>query len=281
MRFFLTAILTLSLHLTFVAPAEARGIPISYGTEDALDLVEVTKIKGPSNAPMTLCHYTSKYHVAQLGFWRTSHGYALTDDNCAGSAYYDISASDFAEAQKDGLISADLPAVPKMSLKLIASGFAGFGIAALVVLILLTNMIVVARRKAARKAQMGDIPKAAAQILDAMCHAAISDGSVDDSEIVQIAEIAKQMTGEVFGASRIQTIISKASKTPSDSEFKAFGAGLAPDQKELLVKAVYTVVAADGQITKAEQEFFFKTAQALKIGDDTLNRIVNEAQGES
>lgn len=281
MRFFLTAILALGLHFSFSAQAEARGIPIIYGTEDALNLVEMTKIPGPNNAPMALCHYTSKYHAFYLGFWRTSHGYALTDDNCAGTSYYDISESDFEAAQKDGVISADLPAKPKMTFEQIGSGFAGLGIIALIVLFFAFKMIAGARRKAARKAEMGDIPKAAAQILDAMCHAAISDGAVDDSEITQITEIAQQMTGEVFGTERVKTIIGKASKAPSEAEFKAFGAGLAPEQKELLLKAVFTIVAADGQVTGGEKEFFVKTAQALQIGADTLNRIVAEVQSES
>lgn len=277
MRLFLAALLALTIQFSFPQQADARGIPIIYGTDDALTLIEMTKITGPDNNPMALCHYTSKYHAFYLGFWRTSHGYALTSDNCGGSAYYDIAASDFASAQAEGLISADLPAEPKMSMDEIGSGFAGLGIIALIVLFFAFKMIAGARRKA----EMGDIPKAAAQILDAMCHAAISDGSVDDSEIVQIAEIAQQMTGEVFGAERIRTLISSASKAPSDAEFKAFGAGLAPEQKELLVKAVYTIVAADGQITQTEKEFFIKTAQALQIDVDTLNKIVTEVQGES
>lgn len=281
MRLFITAILALTIQFSFSQQAEARGIPIVYGTDDALTLIETTKIAGPNDAPMALCHYTSKYHLFYLGFWRTSHGYALTSDNCGGSAYYDITASDFETAQAEGLISADLPAKPKMSMNEIGSGFAGLGIIALIVLFFAFKMIAGARRKAARKAEMGDIPKAAAQILDAMCHAAISDGSVDDSEIVQIADIAQQMTGETFGAERIRTIITKASKTPSDAEIKAFGAGLAPDQQELLVKAVYTIIAADGQVSGGEKEFFIKTAQALMISADALNRIVNEAQGES
>ena len=280
MRIFLSTILALTFQLSFISQAEARGVPIIYGTEDALDLVEMTTIPGPNDKPMALCHYTSKYHAFYLGFWRTSHGYALTDDGCAGDTYYDISEAEFKEAQNSGMISADLPSKARMNMGQIASGFAGLGLIALIVLFLLFKVIGGARRKSARKAEMGDIPKAASQILDAMCHAAISDGSVDDSEVVKIAEIAQQMTGETFGAERIRTIVGNASKKPSDNEFKAFGAGLAPDQKELLLKAVFTIIAADGQITESEHEFFIKTAQGMMMDGDTVRRIVDEVQSE-
>lgn len=281
MRLFLAAILTLTFHLSFVTQSQARGIPIVYGTEDTLDLVEMTTIPGPDSKPMALCHYTSKSHAFYLGFWRSSNGYTLSDDNCEGDTYYEISETDFKAAQNSGMISADLPAKARMNMAQIGSGFAGLGIIALIVLFFAFKMIGGARRKSARKAEMGDIPKAAGQILDAMCHAAISDGSVDDSEVTQIAEIAQQMTGETFGAERIRTIIDKASKNPSDAEFKAFGAGMAPDQKELVLKAVFTIIAADGQITDSEHEFFIKTAQGLAVDADTVRRIVAEVQSEN
>lgn len=281
MRFFISTVLALTFHLAIATQAQARGLPIIYGTEDALDLVEMTTIPGPENKPMALCHYSSKYHLFYLGFWRTSHGYVLTDDSCAGDTYYDISETDFKDAQSRGMISTDLPAKAKMTMAQITSGFAGLGIIALIALFLLFKVIGGARRKSARKSEMGDIPKTAGQILDAMCHAAISDGSVDDSEVVKIAEIAQQMTGKTFGADRIRTIISKASKSPSDNEFKAFGAGLGPDEKELVLKAVFAVIAADGQITESEHKFFVKTAQELMVGADTVRRIVSEVSDES
>lgn len=281
MRFLLMATLALTFQFSFLTQAEARGIPIIYGTEDALDLVEATKIVGPSDTPMSLCHYTSKYHVFYLGFWRTSHGYALTEGSCDANRYFDITSTDFKDAQDRGLISADLPAEPRMTMGQIASGFAGLGIIALIVLFVVLSMIASARRNAARKAEMGDIPKAAVQILDAMCHAAISDGSVDDSEVEQISRIALQMTGETFGAERIRGIIAKASRSPTDGEFKAFGAGLAPDQKELLAKAVFAVIAADEQLTEAERAFFGKTTQGLALDADAIGRVVASVQSEN
>jgi len=281
MRIFLSAVLALTFQFAIATQAQARGLPIIYGTEDALDLVEMTTIPGPDDKPMALCHYSSKYHLFYLGFWRTSHGYALTTDGCVGETYYNISETDFKDAQSRGMISADLPAKAKMTMAQIASGFAGLGIIALIALFFIFKGIGGARRKSARKAEMGDIPKTAGQILDAMCHAAISDGSVDDSEVVKIAEIAQQMTGETFGADRIRTIISKASKSPSDNEFKAFGAGFGPDEKELVLKAVFAVIAADGQITESEHEFFVKTAQALMVDADTVRRIVSEVSDEN
>jgi len=281
MRFFLVAITVLTLHLSFASHAQAGGIPIIYGTDESFELIEETKIPGPTDKPLSLCHYTSKYHLFYLGFWRNSLGYALTEGSCEGDSYYKITEEQFKEEQTNGTISADLPLKPKMSLKLIASGFAGLGAIALIVLYFAFSAIKKSRRKSARKAEMGDIPKAARQILDAMCHAAISDGSVDNSEIVKIAEIAEQMTGEIFGAERIQSIIANASSDPSEKELKAFGDGMGPEQRELVIKAIFAVISADGEITEDENNFFIGTAQALMMDGDTVRRVVEEVRGES
>ncbi|WP_428543490.1 DUF533 domain-containing protein [Profundibacter sp.] len=215
-----------------------------------------------------------------LGFWRVSHGYALAANGCDSDTYYDISEADFKEAQSNGQISANLPEKPKMTLNQIASGFGGLALVALLVLFLLLKSVGGAQRKSARKAQMGQMPVVATQIVDAMCHAAISDGELDDSEVATIAEIAKQMTGEELAEDRIRLIISKASAKPTDSEFKAFGAGLGPVEKELVLKAVFAVIAADGQIVDSEHEFFIKTAQALGVDADTVRRIVEDVRDD-
>ncbi len=278
MRLFWLASLALIFQSSFSLPAQAKGIPIIYGTEDSLDLIEATEIPGPDGNPLSLCSYTTKYHLFYLGFWRTSHGYVLTDNGCSGDSYYEFTDADLSEAQKLGMIRSDLPPKPKMSMNQIASGFGGLGIVALIVLFLILKSIGSSRRKAKRRAEMGDIQKEAGQILDAMCHAAISDGTVDDSEITTIADIAQQMTGETIDPERIRSIISKASKKPSDNEFKAFGAGMAPEQKTLLLKAVFAVIWADGQITESEHAFFIKTAQALSLDAETVRQVIAEVQ---
>ncbi len=280
MRILVAALFILTFQLTIPTRAEARGLPIVYGTQDTLDLIETTGIEGPDGKPMALCHFSSKYHLFYLGFWRTSHGYALATNGCDSETYYDIPESELKEAQSRGLISADLPAKPKMTLNQIASGFGGLALIALGVLFLLMKFAGGARRKSARKAEMGEMPKVATQIVDAMCHAAISDGSLDDSEVATIAEIAKQMTGEALPKERIRAIVAKASPKPTENEFKAFGAGLGPEEKELVLKAVFAVIAADGQIIESEHAFFIKTAQALMVDADTVRRIVEDVRDD-
>ncbi|AXX98778.1 tellurite resistance TerB family protein [Profundibacter amoris] len=278
MRFIAIALFALALQFWFPASAQARGLPIVYGTQDSLDLVAQTGLEGPDGKPLSLCHYSSKYHVFYVGFWMKSHGYALAANGCDGDTYYDISKADFKDAQNSGLIPADLPAKPKMTLNQIASGFGGLALVGLVILFLLTKTVGSARRKSARKSQMGQMAAVATQIVDAMCHAAISDGELDDSEVATIAGITKQMIGEELDEDRIRLIISKASAKPTDNEFKAFGAGLGPVEKELVLKAVFAVIAADGQIVDSEHEFFIKTTQALAVDADTVRRIVADVR---
>ena len=278
MRIIAIVLFTAALQFWFPASAHARGLPIVYGTQDSLDLVADTGIEGPDGKPLSLCHYSSKYHVFYLGFWMKSHGYALSANGCDDDTYYDISEADFKDAQSRGLIPADLPAKPKMTLNQIANGFGGSALVGLAILFLLIKAAGGARRKSARKSQMGQMPAVATQIVDAMCHAAISDGELDDSEVTTIAEITKQMTGEELEEERIRLIISKASAKPTDNEFKAFGAGLGPVEKELVLKAVFAVIAADGQIVDSEHRFFIKTAQALAVDADTVRRIVEDVR---
>ncbi len=280
MRIIVMFLFAFTLQFSTSTPAQARGLPIIYGTQDSLDLVETTGIEGPNGKPLALCHYTSKYHLFYLGFWRVSHGYALAANGCDSDTYYDISEADFKEAQSNGQISANLPAKPKMTLNQIASGFGGLALVVIGALFLLMKSVGGARRKSARKAEMGEMPKVATQIVDAMCHAAISDGSLDDSEVATIAEIAKQMTGEALPETRIRAIVAKASPKPTDNEFKAFGAGLGPVEKELVLKAVFAVIAADGQIVDSEHTFFIKTAQALMVDADTVRRIVEDVRDD-
>ena len=229
--------------------------------------------------PHTLCHLVEDSGVLFVPLFRTLEGYALAENRCDTDSYYAMEPADIADAKAQGLIPADVPDEPVLSLAQKASGFWGWAIILGFVGFAGMGALKTRKRRAERQGLMGDIPPSAMAILDAMCHAAKADGHIADEEVREIAEIAERMTGQRFDPADVRRMADLAEADPSDKDVKRLTAKLMPDEQGLLMKAVLTVVASDGQLAGKEQALVGKLAGAMKMSGEQVSALLAEVVG--
>ena len=64
---------------------------------------------------MSLCHLVKTNAVIIVNFWRSLEGYALAENGCMTDSYYALTDIQFEQFQSAGLITADIPQTPKLS----------------------------------------------------------------------------------------------------------------------------------------------------------------------
>jgi uncharacterized tellurite resistance protein B-like protein len=108
--------------------------------------------------------------------------------------------------------------------------------------------------------------------------AALADGQVDSKEIDAVRHVYQNLTGTVLGDSDIQQELNQVRQSGVDQadQALAFGGDLNDHGKELVIKAVLTVVSADGQIGPEEHEFVEDLATAIKMTPAHLRGILAE-----
>jgi hypothetical protein len=255
--------------------AEARGGGV-WGYSQYLEYVADFGPAGEADS-LSLCHLGTKYHVLFIPVFYQSERYVLAENRCDTESFYDLQEGGLAAAQAEGLIPADIPAEPSISLeKRIPTIILGLLIAAFVV-VALKRM----RRQRQFTAQMSDLPPKTQRLLSILCHAAKADGEVSASEVTRIGEILKMLTGTSVAASRIEQMAQMAEKKLTPRDFNKFADGLSVDDKELAIKAVLLVCSADNSVGRAEKGFISSLASAFKVTQIQFQRIVSELQGET
>ncbi len=259
--------------LFFGEEAQARRGGGVWGTSEQMSLIAQTDIEDNAGQKLALCHLTEKTHIIFAGIWRSSKGYVLAPNGCDSDSYYALSADKLELGKQLGDFPSDLPDQPAMSRDDMISGF--WGLAAIAGLLIVAGIKMAGRsaRKTQRHAEMGSVPPAALQVMDAMCHAAKSDGKLDPSEVTMMADIAKQITGATFEEDRIRRMFDMAEAKPTDAQFAAFGRGLTSDQKRLVMQAALMVAGADGHLDQKETVFVQKLARGLCISADEVKAM--------
>ena len=260
--------------LIFATTAEARRG--GGGTVEFMD--HVAEFSGPmldnSGAQLSLCHLVEDMHVLYVPLYYTSKGYVLAPNRCDSDSYYDLNEGGLAEAQAQGLLPADIPAEPSINLaRRVPTILVGLFFLALIGTFIRQKM-----NKDKRLAEMGAIPLVAQRVLDVACHAARVDGDTSEAEVAVIADITRQITGTAIEPERVRKMISLSVKSPQAAHFKAFVKGLDASQNEMLIRAALMVIAADGQIAKAEQNFLNQLASAAGITQQRFNEVLAQQQ---
>lgn len=243
------------------------------GLIDDLEFVAPTRIPGPDQGDMALCHLTRSFRI--LGFALTTEvqGYVLSQDNCA-TIDRNFNSDQLATAQSLNLISSDVPAVAQSSLEqnLQRYGlFVAFGLAILAVI----------WRRA--KSLLGLDPsspmrkKAAQRVLSAMCHTAKCDGLVGSSELTLIGRTVQRMTGRTYPTAEIIRVADHANLDLRPDDYIAFGKGLRDREKDTMMQAALLVAMADGRMLKSEYEFVTELAHGLGIPGEDFRRVMNAA----
>jgi len=272
MRILVLILLACAAQLLAVDTSTARGRGVA--SQQELHFVSSTTIPGADGAALSLCHLTTKKHVLGIGIWRSSDGYALSAEKCEGEQYIPFTEAQFGQAQQLGLIEANQPSKPVMTMNMIMSGFAGSALIGLLLVFALFKYISSQRRKRMRRKEMGDTSSFHKTVLDVMCHAALSDGTVDNAEVTLIQKVALDLTGRDFKLDEIENLVRSCDKTLTPAQYKAYGKGLDATQRVTVMRAALMVVSADNDWAKAEKKFVSGLATGLGISNEMLEKII-------
>ncbi len=256
-------------------PAQARR-----GASETQDLLFVAStdivIEGETFA---LCQLVTTSSKMFINFWRSVESYALATNNCVSNEYVALSAEDMAAGIEQGVFPADIPIEPKLSVSNMLSGMWGIGLGIGFLGFFGVQSMNTGRRRKDRHALMANANPAAVAILDAMCHAAKADGNIDDAEIADIIEIAREVTSEEFDAETVRRMIELAEDDVDEAACKKLIKPVAAEHRSLLMRAVLTVVAADGSLAGKEQQYVGNLMKAMKMSAEEVNTMLGEVVG--
>lgn len=258
---------------TAQADAARRG---SVRTQELLYVADSAVERGDQALSVCLLVETHAALVPGINLFRSVDGYALAPNRCDTETFFRISAEQIAQGKTAGMIPADLPNTPALS---IAQMLAGHWMLIVVGLIVLLAGLGWARGRvgrARRRGLMGDTDTAGKAVLEAMCYAAKADGTIAEEELEEIRAAASAITGSAFDVETVRAMVESVSDNPADSEFERIAGDAPVSSHETMMRGVLYVVAADGQVVPREWDFVTKLATALRVSGDQLREWVAE-----
>lgn len=263
--------------LLIATGVEAQAAVPTYAQQDLI-FVSDSQIQGPGGNTLALCvlsETTAVLHPS-LHLWRKAKAYALSEANCTGTAYYDITPEGIALAKSIGQLPRTVPDHAQLPLSQLAGGWWGSGVISLLVLIGAAAKL---RRTigARRQPKVDPIPLA---ILTAMCQAARADGRRAEAGIGQILQAAPAFTGARFTRAQVQGLMQRTAP-PGDGSLSDLVASVPATSHAAMMAAVLHVIGADGEVHDCEWDFVTRLADAMQMPAKTLNRLVAEmARGQ-
>jgi len=236
-----------------------------------LTFVAQTRIAGPAQHDLALCHTTYDFRLLGLAVTRQITGFALSIDRCQSLPGLPLTTDEFLTAQSLGLIDASVPLPDQSGWQ---SWLHQYGLWAAVGLAMFA--VVIRRMKALLGiAQASQLRKRAAKrILAAMCHVSKCDGVVTAAEIALIADTAQRLTGRVFSVSEISHLVEQADPV---RDHVAYGHGLRDHEKDLMLRGVLSIAIASGRIFPEAYEFAISLAHGLGIPAKDFRRVLRLA----
>ncbi|WP_108814735.1 DUF533 domain-containing protein [Loktanella sp. Alg231-35] len=277
MRHFVSGLFMAIVLTSMATQADARRGG-GYGTAEQLVFVSPTEFEDETG-PLALCHFVETHSIIFVNVWRSLTGYALASNNCQSEQYYEFTATELESAQAAGMIPADVPLQPKLSMKSLAEGFWGFGLLIAVLAFAGFKLLAVQKRRGQRIAIMADATPAAQAILDAMCHAAKADGYIAPSEVAMIKQAAEEMTGTIFAMEDVKRMADLAEETLDLKGHKRLINGRTKPEQLDMMRGVLMVVAADGKLDGKEQVFVGGLARAMGMDGGTVQSLMAEVVG--
>lgn len=254
--------------------APAQAFVGESGYFDGLVHVDETRIPGPADAPLSLCHTTYDFRVLGVTLTRRVTGFALSSDGCAAVVERLITAEQVTTAQSLGLIDSDIATLDDNDLR---RNLLTYGLWVAVGLALIA---VVIRRV---KSLLGGDPsapmrkKAAGRVLSAMCHVGKCDGIVASAEVALIGDMIQRLTGRSYPASEIMRLADHIDLNLQPQDYIAFGKGLRDREKDVMMRGVLSIAIASGRIFPAEYEFATNLAHGLGMPGEDFRRVLDLA----
>lgn len=268
-----TATLALTLLALSTTAAEARrGGGVSGWYED-LHFVAETQIPGEA-----LCHLVKRHHVFWLPITTESRGYALAENRCDAESYAPLEAADIQWMRETGIIAADIPDVPAVSMNSKIQNWLVYGVGALLVLVAIFAKGYLALGGGTRRRQR-KVGKQVVPMLAAMCHVAKCDGEIAQGEVATIQMIVKRITGRNVTAEQVMEMINATEDNFSLSDYAALGQDLDIVTREAIFEAALTVAVSDGKLDPAEYNVVRDLATGLQISGDTFRATLRSIAG--
>lgn len=245
--------------------ALATGLTVTATTADAAgrwgeDLRFVANTGNPgSDGPMALCHIVDFMDILFIPVYTIHEGYALSDSECSGDTYREVTPENFALLQASGMVPADLPIEPAVGLGKLAWGHAWLILGALGLL----KMGAMALRSGKRR-KAGTPDPLAIHSLVAMSQVAIADGRIGDAEIRQIANIITRLTGQAHSPAKIKDMLSKLN--PTSEDLAQVGQDLSEPDRQIVLEAALNIAVADGEMHPNEYIVVSELAHRMRIG---------------
>jgi hypothetical protein len=265
-------IFALLLWVGLMAPAQAFIGETGYF--DGLEFVAATRIPGPADAPLSLCHTTYDFRVLGLTLTQKITGFALSSDGCRLVSDRIFTAEQMATAQSLGLLDRDITAIDDNNMQ---RNLRNYGLWIAVGLALIAVMI---RRL---KSLLGLDPaaplrkKAATRVLSAMCHVGKCDGVVASAEVALIGDTVQRLTGRTFTAAEIMRTVDHIDMALTPHDYIAFGTGLRDREKDVMMRGVLSIAIASGRIFPAEYQFATSLAHGLGMPGEDFRRVLDLA----
>jgi hypothetical protein len=239
-----------------------------------LEFVDETRIPGPAEAPLSLCHTTDDFRVLGVTLSRRVTGFALSSDGCTTVPDRIFTAEQMATAQSLGLVAQDIPPLDQGDWQRTLLSY-GFWVA-----IALALVAVVIRRVSSLLGYDLSAPmrkKAALRVLSAMCHVGKCDGIVASAEVALIGDMMRRLTGREFTPAEIMRTADQADLNLQPADYIAFGKGLRDHEKDVMMRGVLSVAIASGRIFPAEYEFATTLAHGLGMPGEDFRRVLDLA----
>jgi tellurite resistance protein len=258
---------------SWATTATAVGIG---GSSEVMDYVADIAIPPAETGgeQVSLCHLIKKYGIVGIPIFYDSIAYVLAPNRCDADNYYTMTPAEWADARASGLIAAEIPAVPAISVaRRIPTIIFGVVFAFGAFAFFRQN-----RRKLALQAEISDLPPFPQRMLETLCHAAKSVGVADDRTVAAIATITAQLTGTHIDADKVRRTIALSEKTQQTGQFARFANDLTDDQKDTVMRGAVMMLAADGQVGAAEQTFLNGLAGGLSVTQSRADQILANPQ---
>jgi tellurite resistance protein len=115
-------------------------------------------------------------------------------------------------------------------------------------------------------------------VVQAMVAMSVADGNLDDSEIEMITGLYQNLTGQSLPADDVRSIaasMEKADFSITDALENVRGM-LDTESRELVLKAAYLVLIADGVVDENEEKLLNGIADSLQFSGERYGEIIDE-----
>ncbi len=263
------------LFIAIPSNAMAARLGVFISSHEKLSFVSTTEFENDFGA-LSLCQLQTTTKIFFVNVWRSADGYGLANYQCDASSVIPLTLAEFQQAQSEGGIPSEISSEPKLSTGAFLAGIWGLLVVGGILAVGIVGAINTSRRRKKRLALMGDLSPANKALLDAMCHAAKTDGSIDPSEVEEIKTIAQEISGDTFTVELISEIAGLAESFLSDFGFENMVKDRTEQEMQDMMRGVMRVAAADGELDGKEEEFVKGLANAMGLSAAQVDTILNE-----